>query len=336
MAAGQPVISVDAKKKGEDRELRAGRPRVAPAGGPGDRVGPTTSRTRTGGTRFPTASTTRPRTPGSSTSARTATPPPWPWSRSAAGGSWPGRPPTPARPGCWSPATPAAPTATGTGPGRPAWPPSRPETGLDITACHFPPGTSKWNKIEHRLFSQITLAWRGRPLTSYDVIIYTIGHVTTGTGLTCGAVLDENDYPTGLEVTDQEMKQVEDRQLTRHEFHGEWNYTLLAAPRPAAPVPDPRPPAPARLLARRRPQPARPHRRQPAGRHRARRRPREPPRRPPPPRPPRPPRSPRQPRQPGRQPPPPRHRRLPPRRPPQTPPPPHLGPRPWRFNGGQS
>ena len=61
-------------------------------------------------------------------------------------------------------------------------------------------------------------------------------------------MLDENDYPTGLEVTDQEMKQVEDRQLTRHEFHGEWNYTLLAAPRPAAPVPDPRPPAPARLL----------------------------------------------------------------------------------------
>jgi Rhodopirellula transposase DDE domain len=122
------------------------------------------------------------------------------------------------------------------------------ETGLDITVCHFPPGTSKWNKIEHRLFSQITLAWRGRPLTSYDVIIDTIGNVTTRTGLTCGAVLDENDYPTGLKVTDQEMKQVEDRQLTRHEFHGEWNCTLLAAPRPAAPVPDP-PPAPARLLS---------------------------------------------------------------------------------------
>jgi Rhodopirellula transposase DDE domain len=122
------------------------------------------------------------------------------------------------------------------------------ETGLDVTVCHFPPGTSKWNKIEHRLFSQITLAWRGRPLTSYDVIIDTIGHVATRTGLTCAAVLDENDYPTGLKVTDQEMKQVEDRQLTRHEFHGEWNYTLLAAPRPAAPAPDPPPPAPARLL----------------------------------------------------------------------------------------
>ena len=122
------------------------------------------------------------------------------------------------------------------------------ETGLDITVCHFPPGTSKWNKIEHRLFCQVTLAWRGRPLTSYDVIIDTIGNVTTATGLTCGAVLDENDYPTGLKVTGQQMKQVEDRQLNRHEFHGEWNYTLLAAPRPAAPAPDP-PPAPARLLS---------------------------------------------------------------------------------------
>jgi len=115
------------------------------------------------------------------------------------------------------------------------------ETGLDITVCHFPPGTSKWNKIEHRLFAQITLAWRGRPLTGYDVIIDTIGAVTTTAGLTCAAVLDENQYPTGLEVSDQEMKQVEDRQLTRHDFHGEWNYTLLAALRPAPPPPPARP-----------------------------------------------------------------------------------------------
>jgi hypothetical protein len=119
------------------------------------------------------------------------------------------------------------------------------ETGLDITVCHFPPGTSKWNKIEHRLFSQITLAWRGRPLTSYDVIIDTIGNVTTETGLTCAAVLDENRYPTGLEVTDQQMRELEERQLTRHEFHGDWNYSLLAVPRPA-PEPEPLQPAPAR------------------------------------------------------------------------------------------
>jgi hypothetical protein len=124
------------------------------------------------------------------------------------------------------------------------------ETGLDITVCHFPPGTSKWNKIEHRLFSQITLAWRGRPLTSYDVIIDTIGHVTTGTGLSCTAVLDENAYPTGTEIPDQVMKEVEVRQLARHDWHGDWNYTLLASPRPAPPPPQP-PPAPRpRLLTR--------------------------------------------------------------------------------------
>ena len=118
------------------------------------------------------------------------------------------------------------------------------ETGLEITVCHFPPGTSKWNKIEHRLFCQISLAWRGRPLTSYDVIISTIGAVTTATGLACAAVLDENAYPTGLKVSDQQMKNIEERHLARHEFHGEWNYTLHPAPAPAPP-PDPAPPQPA-------------------------------------------------------------------------------------------
>jgi hypothetical protein len=115
------------------------------------------------------------------------------------------------------------------------------ETGLDITVCHFPPGTSKWNKIEHRLFCQITLGWRGRPLTSYDVIISTIGAVTTRTGLTVTAVLDENDYPTGLEISDARMKDLEDRALNRHQWHGEWNCTMLAVPRPA---PEPAPAAP--------------------------------------------------------------------------------------------
>ena len=117
------------------------------------------------------------------------------------------------------------------------------ETGLDITVCHFPPGTSKWNKIEHRLFCQITLAWRGRPLTSYDVIISTIGAVRTATGLTAAAVLDQGIYPAGREISDKQMKDLEDRCLRRHGFRGEWNYTLLAVPRPA---PDPEPdPAPA-------------------------------------------------------------------------------------------
>jgi transposase len=117
------------------------------------------------------------------------------------------------------------------------------ETGLEITACHFPPGTSKWNKIEHRLFSQITLAWRGRPLTSHDVIINTIGAVTTATGLTAAAVLDRNPYPTGTQVSDEQMRDIELRALTRHGFHGEWNYTFPPALR-RAPEPAPPPAAP--------------------------------------------------------------------------------------------
>jgi hypothetical protein len=123
------------------------------------------------------------------------------------------------------------------------------ETGLEITCCHFPPGTSKWNKIEHRLFSQITLAWRGRPLTSYDVILSTIAAVTTRTGLAVTAVLDASPCPTGTQVSDEQMKDIEDRHLTRHEFHGEWNYALLPVPRPA-PAPGPAAtPAPAGLCA---------------------------------------------------------------------------------------
>ena len=117
------------------------------------------------------------------------------------------------------------------------------QTGLQVTVCHFPPGTSKWNKIEHRLFSQITLAWRGRPLTSHDVIINTISAVRTSSGLTVAAVPDGNRYPTGAQVRDEQMRDIEDRALTRHGFHGEWNYTLLPALRPAPqPRPEPAPP----------------------------------------------------------------------------------------------
>jgi hypothetical protein len=115
------------------------------------------------------------------------------------------------------------------------------ETGLDIEVCHFPPGTSKWNKIEHRLFCHISLAWRARPLTSYDVIIDTIGAVTTKTGLTAVAVLDENPCPTGTEISDEQMNDIEKRCLTRAAWHGEWNYTLLARPAPPPPARPPRP-----------------------------------------------------------------------------------------------
>ena len=97
------------------------------------------------------------------------------------------------------------------------------QTGLDITVCHLPPGTSKWNQIEHRLFSQITMNWRGRPLITHQVIVELIGATTTSTGLSVHCVLDTEHYPIGLKY---EAADVETLPLTRHEFHGEWNYTL--------------------------------------------------------------------------------------------------------------
>src|SRR5436305_975768 len=97
------------------------------------------------------------------------------------------------------------------------------ETGLEITCCHFPPGTSKWNKVEHRLFSHITMNWRGRPLTSHEVIVETIAATTTRTGLTVEAELDTSTYDTGITVTDA---QIDALAMSRHRFHGDWNYTL--------------------------------------------------------------------------------------------------------------
>lgn len=98
------------------------------------------------------------------------------------------------------------------------------ETGLTISVCHFPPGTSKWNKIEHRLFCHITENWRGRPLISHEVVVNLIGSTTTHTGLKIRAELDENRYPTGQKVTAQQMSELS---IKRHKFHGEWNYTLM-------------------------------------------------------------------------------------------------------------
>ena len=96
-------------------------------------------------------------------------------------------------------------------------------TGLTITVCHFPPGTSKWNKIEHRLFSYISANWRGRPLTSLVTIVNLIAATTTQTGLRVRAEIDKGKYPQGREVTDEEMAQV---RLRPHRFHGDWNYTI--------------------------------------------------------------------------------------------------------------
>lgn len=98
------------------------------------------------------------------------------------------------------------------------------ETRLKITVAHLPPGTSKWNKIEHRMFSFITQNWRGQPLASLQTIVELIGHTRTSTGLTVRAELDENTYPKGIEVPDEQLEQV---QLKSHTFHGDWNYTIL-------------------------------------------------------------------------------------------------------------
>lgn len=97
------------------------------------------------------------------------------------------------------------------------------ETGLKISVCHFPPGTSKWNKIEHRLFGQITCNWRGKPLTTLETIVGLIAHTTTRTGLKVRAIADQKPYPTGQKVTNAEMKELA---ITRNDFHGEWNYAF--------------------------------------------------------------------------------------------------------------
>ncbi len=97
------------------------------------------------------------------------------------------------------------------------------DTGLSLSVCHFPPGTSKWNKIEHRLFSFISSNWRGEPLRDYETIVKLISGTATATGLKVTCRLDRRKYPTGRKVTDEEMKHVN---LKRHNFHGEWNYTI--------------------------------------------------------------------------------------------------------------
>jgi hypothetical protein len=106
------------------------------------------------------------------------------------------------------------------------------ETGLAITVCHYPPGTSKWNKIEHRLFSAITSNWRGRPLTSHEVVVELIGATTTSTGLTVHAEADPGSYPRGIKITDAQMTAIAP-QIKPDKFHGEWNYTVRPATLPA-------------------------------------------------------------------------------------------------------
>ena len=97
------------------------------------------------------------------------------------------------------------------------------ESGLRLSVCHFPPGTSKWNKIEHRMFSYISMNWRGKPLTSHEVIVNLIGSTTTRNGLTVTAELDTNLYEKGFRISDEELAAVN---LKKADFHGEWNYSI--------------------------------------------------------------------------------------------------------------
>ena len=97
------------------------------------------------------------------------------------------------------------------------------ELGIELHVCHYPPGTSKWNPIEHRLFSVISENWRGRPLESMDTIVHLIEHAGTQTGLTIVAQCDDHVYPKGRKVTDEELAAVN---IERSEFHGEWNYII--------------------------------------------------------------------------------------------------------------
>ncbi|MGH3225714.1 MAG: ISAzo13 family transposase [Streptosporangiaceae bacterium] len=102
----------------------------------------------------------------------------------------------------------------------------------EVTVLHYPAGTSKWNKVEHRLFSFISINWRGKPLTSYETVLELIGATTTRTGLTVTASRDTGSYPAGEKISDKEMRQLEKTRITRHDWHPEWNYTIHGADKP--------------------------------------------------------------------------------------------------------
>jgi uncharacterized membrane protein len=120
---------------------------------------------------------------------------------------------------------------TGCGCGSVSWPNWPPQSGLAINICHFPLGTSKWNKIEHRMFSQISMNWRGQPLTGHEVIVNLIAGTTTRAGVTVTAELDDTIYPKGNEIADRETARLKTQHPTRHDFHSDWDYTVSPAKR---------------------------------------------------------------------------------------------------------
>ena len=103
------------------------------------------------------------------------------------------------------------------------------DTGLSVTVCHFPPGTSKWNKIEHRLFSAISLNWRGRPLETHEIVVALIAATKTRAGLSVQAEADHGYYPTGQKITDQDLAAIP---LRPHKWHPEWNYDITPPKQP--------------------------------------------------------------------------------------------------------
>ena len=102
------------------------------------------------------------------------------------------------------------------------------ELNIEIAVCHYPPGTSKWNKIEHRMFSYISKHWRGIPLISHEVVVNLIAGTTTKTGFNVQCVLDNNTYQTGIKVSDEELAEVN---ISKNDFHGEWNYSVFPNPK---------------------------------------------------------------------------------------------------------
>jgi hypothetical protein len=224
LAAGQPVVSVDAKKKelvgrfangGAEWQPSAEPDQVNVHDFPDPKVGKAIPYgvddlgANSGG--WGSGSTTTPR--------RSRSPP------CGVGGSRSAGSPTRRPSGCWSSRMPVS-----NGYRVRAWKAElarlAAETGLQITVGHLPPGTSKWNRIEHRLCSAISMNWRGRPLVSHEVIVELIGATTTRTGLRVHAELDHGRYPLGVKVSDEESAAVP---LARHQFHGEWNYTMQPA-----------------------------------------------------------------------------------------------------------
>ena len=104
------------------------------------------------------------------------------------------------------------------------------EMGIPIKVCHFPPGTSKWNKIEHRLFAHISMNWRGKPLVSHEVMLNLIANTKTRSGLTVRAELDAAQYPKGTKISDKDLAAIN---LERNPFHGDWNYSIRPREKPA-------------------------------------------------------------------------------------------------------